>query len=348
MSRISLRQVSRRYGEVTALHPTDLDVAEGEFLTLLGPSGCGKTTTLRIVAGFVPPTSGRVLIGEDDVTRLPPNRRQIGMVFQDYALFPHMTLAENIGFALRERRAGRPAIDARVAELLALIRMPDIAGRYPAQLSGGQAQRVALARAIAHPPRVLLMDEPLSALDLKLREQMQAELLRIQLALGITTIFVTHDQAEAMALSDSIAVMAGGRVVQRGTAQAIYDHPANRFVAEFIGQVNVLEGAVLGPEGLFSVVEIAGVRLRAPPAAAGPAAIGVRPHLVSLDGGPDANRLSGRVLATRFGGNLWRASVLMAGGVEWVVELAPGAAVPSDGAEVCLCWDAASTLVLRD
>jgi ABC-type Fe3+/spermidine/putrescine transport system ATPase subunit len=192
MSRISLRQVSRHYGTVTALHPTDLDVAEGEFLTLLGPSGCGKTTTLRILAGFVLPSAGRVLFGDDDMTRMPPNRRQVGMVFQDYALFPHLTVAENIAFALRERRVRDAAVAARVAELLALIHLPDAGRRYPAQLSGGQQQRVALARAIAHPPRVLLMDKPLGALDQKLREAMQVELRRIQQSLGITTIFVTH------------------------------------------------------------------------------------------------------------------------------------------------------------
>ncbi len=302
MAKVRLQAVTRTYGPVTALHPTDLDVAEGEFLTLLGPSGCGKTTTLRIVAGFVPPTTGRVLFNDDDVTRLPPNRRSIGMVFQDYALFPHLTVAENIAFALVERRTPRHSIRARVSDLLDLVHLPAVADRLPAQLSGGQQQRVALARAIAHPPRVLLMDEPLSALDLKLRESMQTELRRIQQALGITTIFVTHDQSEAMALSDTIAVMSQGRVMQRGTAQAIYDRPANRFVAEFVGSLNPLPGN------------------RA-----------IRPHHVAFA----ATGLPGRVVSKTFAGNLWRTRVAV-GGDEWLVETHPATPVPQDGAPVFL------------
>ena len=349
MSRVSLHGVSRRYGSVVALHPTDLAVEEGEFLTLLGPSGCGKTTTLRIVAGFVPPSEGRVQIGEDDVTGLPPNRRQIGMVFQDYALFPHMTVAENVAFALRERRVPGAAVDARVKELLELVQLPGFAGRLPGQLSGGQQQRVALARAIAHPPRVLLMDEPLGALDQKMRESMQAELRRIQQRLGITTIFVTHDQAEAMAMSDSIAVMSAGRVVQRGTARDVYDRPATRFVAEFVGQLNVLDAVVLGEEGGLGVVEAGGVRLLArrtvPGAVLGAATLGVRPHDVTFGGG--GNMLSGRVLSSSFAGNLVLTRVAVAG-AEWLVETRPGDAVPEPGTEVMLGWDAARTMVLRD
>ena len=347
MSRVRLQQVSRVYGGLTALHATDLEVAEGEFLTLLGPSGCGKTTTLRIVAGFVPPTTGQVLFGEEDVTRLPPNRRQIGMVFQDYALFPHLTVAENIAFALRERRVQRHAIQARVNELLDLIHLPQIADRYPAQLSGGQQQRVALARAIAHPPRVLLMDEPLSALDLKLREAMQAELRRLQQALGITTIFVTHDQSEAMNLSDTIAVLSQGRVVQRGTAQSIYDRPANRFVAGFIGQINTLPATVLGGCGPHSYAEAAGCRFDVPAAQPGDVTIGVRPHDITIGGDAPANALPGRVLATRFGGNVWHVRVQV-GDAEWVVEAAPGLVAPPENSAVMLTWPPEKTLVLRE
>jgi len=307
MSRVSLRQVTRRYGAVVALHPTDLDVAEGEFLTLLGPSGCGKTTTLRMVAGFVPPTSGRVVIGAEDVTLLPPNRRSIGMVFQDYALFPHLTVAENIAFALVERKVASHAIASRVAELLDLVGLPQLAERHPGQLSGGQQQRVALARAIAHPPRVLLMDEPLSALDLKMRQQMQVELRRIQQALGITTIFVTHDQDEAMALSDTIAVMSGGRIVQRGSAQDIYERPATRFVAEFVGSLNMVAGGR-----------------------------GIRPHHVAF-AAPGAQTLAGRMVARNFAGNLWRSRVQVEG-AEWLVESHPDLAVPALGEAVHLTW----------
>ena len=341
MSRVDLHGVSRTYGATTALHQTDLAVAEGEFLTLLGPSGCGKTTTLRMVAGFVAPSTGRIRIDDEDVTRLPPNRRRIGMVFQDYALFPHMTVAENIAFALRERRVQRQAIGARVAELLELIHLPETAARYPAQLSGGQQQRVALARAIAHPPRVLLMDEPLSALDLKLREAMQTELRRIQRALGITTIFVTHDQAEAMSLSDTIAIMSQGRIVQRGTAQDIYDHPANRFVASFVGQINVLPANVLGPDGVAA--QVAGQVMAIPRSIPGPATIGVRPH----DIGFTAAGLPGTVLSRRFGGSLWQVHVQVAG-ADWLLETRPGDGVPAEGTAVHLAWPADRTLVLRD
>ena len=294
MSRVSLSQVTRRFGTVTALHPTNLDIAEDEFLTLLGPSGCRKTTTLRILAVFVPPTAGRVLIGGDDVTRLPPNRRQIGMVFQDYALFPHMTVGENIAFALRERRVGKVV----VAELLALIRLPDVAARYPAQLSGGQQQRVALAHAIAHPPRVLLMDEPLGAPDEKLRETMQVELRRIQQALGITTIFVTHDQDEAMNLSDTIAVMCDGRVVQRGAPREIYQHPMNRFVANFIWQINFLEATLSGRDGAWDIARAGEAKFLVPPGGPGRATIGVRPHQISFDANGHGNQIAGRVLST--------------------------------------------------
>ncbi len=347
MSRVSLRQVTRRFGSVTALHPTDLDVAEGEFLTLLGPSGCGKTTTLRILAGFVPPTAGRVLFGEDDVTLMPPNRRQIGMVFQDYALFPHLTISENIAFALRERRLRNTAVIARVAELLALIHLPDVGGRYPAQLSGGQQQRVALARAIAHPPRVLLMDEPLGALDQKLRETMQVELRRIQRSLGITTIFVTHDQAEAMNLSDTIAVMSEGRVIQRGTPEEIYQRPKNRFVADFIGQINFIEAMVLGSDGAWDVAQAGAAQLRIPSGAFGEVTIGVRPHQVAIDADAGSNRLPGRILSTSFGGNLCWTRVLV-GDAEWVVESRPGAQVQPAGSSVVLSWPPHCTVVLRN
>jgi len=360
MSRVSLRQVTRRFGTVTALHPTDLDVAEGEFLTLLGPSGCGKTTTLRILAGFVPPTAGRVLIGDDDVTGLPPNRRQIGMVFQDYALFPHLTVGENIAFALRERRVPKTVVAARVAELLDLIHLPDATARYPAQLSGGQQQRVALARAIAHPPRVLLMDEPLGALDQKLREAMQLELRRIQQALGITTIFVTHDQGEAMNLSDTIAVMCEGRVVQRGTPSEIYRHPANRFVADFIGQINFIEATVVGRSlsegiGTWDIAHAGEAKFLVPPGAPGRVTIGVRPHQISVDANArgisvDANargnQISGRVLSTSFGGNICRMRVQVAD-AEWIVEASPSAPAHPDDSVIVLTWSPEETVVLR-
>ena len=202
MSGVKLNNIVKSYGPTVAVNDVSLDIKEGEFLTLLGPSGCGKTTTLRLISGFIQPTSGAIHFGDKDVTGIAPQHRQIGMVFQDYALFPHLTVSENIGFGLIERRYEKAAIKKRVDELLALIKLEEAADRYPSEISGGQAQRVAVARAVAHPPSVLLMDEPLGALDLKLRETMQTELRRIQQELGITAVYVTHDQSEAMNMSD--------------------------------------------------------------------------------------------------------------------------------------------------
>ena len=348
MSRVTLSNISRLYGATVAVHPTTLEVREGEFLTLLGPSGCGKTTTLRMVAGFVAPTTGRILIGEDDVTGLPPNKRQLGMVFQDYALFPHLTIAENIGFGLRERGAAKPAIARRVQELIDLIRLPEIANRYPGQISGGQQQRVALARAIAHPPRVLLMDEPLGALDLKLREAMQGELRRIQKALGITTIYVTHDQVEAMNLSDSIAVMSQGRVVQRGTAQDIYDRPATRFVADFVGQINFLDGTVAAGDAEWDVLQHRGTALRVPRTGGpGGATLGIRPQNLAISAAAAGhNQLPARLLGRSFAGNLCHLTVAVAG-TEWIVETRPGEHDLADGADIVLSWHPAQSVVLR-
>jgi spermidine/putrescine ABC transporter ATP-binding subunit len=353
MSRVALRNVSRRYGSSIAVHPTDLEVNEGELLTLLGPSGCGKTTTLRMVAGFIAPTTGRILIGADDVTDLPPNKRQIGMVFQEYALFPHLTIADNIGFGLRERGVPRRTVSKRVTELLDLIQLPEIADRYPGQISGGQQQRVALARAIAHPPRVLLMDEPLGALDLKMRETMQIELRRIQKALGITTIYVTHDQIEAMTLSDSIAVMSSGRVIQRGTAQEIYDRPATRFVADFVGQINFLEGSVAGRDGEWDVMRVRDKSLRLPRqiTAATQVTLGIRPQnlLISASNAhaDGHNQLPGIVTGCVFNGNLCQFRVAIEG-MEWSVETRPGDHDLPEGTPVFVSWQPGQAVVLQE
>ena len=240
MSGVKLNNIVKSYGPTVAVNDVSLDIKEGEFLTLLGPSGCGKTTTLRLISGFIQPTSGAIHFGDTDVTGIAPQHRQIGMVFQDYALFPHLTVSENIGFGLVERRYEKAAIKKRVDELLALIKLEEAADRYPSEISGGQAQRVAVARAVAHPPSVLLMDEPLGALDLKLRETMQTELRRIQQELGITAVYVTHDQSEAMNMSDRIVVMNAGIIEQIGSPKGIYANPQSVFVANFIGQVNIL------------------------------------------------------------------------------------------------------------
>lgn len=242
---VSLKGVSKSYREAVALKPFTLDLQAGELVSLLGPSGCGKTTTLRIIAGFVAPDTGSVVLGDKDVTDLPPNARGLGMVFQSYSLFPHMTVAENVAFGLRIRRTVRDEQRRRVNEALELVRLERFAARYPNELSGGQQQRVALARALITQPSVLLLDEPLGALDKNLRERMQVEIRELQRRLRITTILVTHDQEEAMTMSDRIVVMSEGELVQIGTPEDIYNFPCTRFVSEFLGTSNLFPATVL-------------------------------------------------------------------------------------------------------
>jgi ABC-type Fe3+/spermidine/putrescine transport system ATPase subunit len=241
---IRLEALCKHYGATVAVHEVSLSIEKGELVALLGPSGCGKTTTLRMIAGFVEPTSGRIHVQGRDITRLPPYRRDTGMVFQNYALFPHLTVAENIAFGLARRGLERGLIRTRVGEMVSMMRLQGLEDRLPQRLSGGQQQRVAVARALVINPTVLLLDEPFSNLDAKLRESTRVELRRIQHSLGLTSIFVTHDQQEAMAIADRIAVMDGGRVVQVGRAADIYERPASRFVAEFIGQASFLSGRI--------------------------------------------------------------------------------------------------------
>jgi putative spermidine/putrescine transport system ATP-binding protein len=238
---IVLTGVRKTYGDVVAVDSVDLEIARGEFFTMLGPSGSGKTTTLRIIAGFERPDSGRVILGGDDVTGRPPYDRNVNTVFQDYALFPHMSVADNVEYGLRVKGVKRQERKVRAQEALALVRLEGFGGRKPVQLSGGQRQRVALARAIVNHPQVLLLDEPLGALDLKLRQEMQSELKRIQQEIGITFVYVTHDQEEALTMSDRIAVFSQGKIDQIGTPADIYEHPANEFVAAFVGISNLLD-----------------------------------------------------------------------------------------------------------
>jgi ABC-type Fe3+/spermidine/putrescine transport system ATPase subunit len=251
---VEFRSVSKSYDDVLAVDAVDLGVRHGEFLCLLGPSGCGKTTTLRLIAGFERPDAGEILIGGSDVRGLPPYKRDVNTVFQSYALFPHLNVLENVGYGLKQRKLGRRPREQRARELLELVRLPEVADRKPRQLSGGQQQRVALARALANGPRVLLLDEPLGALDLKLRKEMQVFLKRLQQELGVTFVHVTHDQEEALALADRVAVMNRGRVEQLGSPLEVYDAPATRFVADFIGETNFLRrnGSILAlrPERL--------------------------------------------------------------------------------------------------
>jgi putative spermidine/putrescine transport system ATP-binding protein len=254
---IRLRGLRKEFGPVVAVDSLDLDVADGEFFAVLGPSGSGKTTVLRMIAGFEMPTSGTVELGGMDATRQPPFRRDVNTVFQDYALFPHMTVAENIGYGLRVKRVPKAERTRRVGEALDMVRLGDLGGRRPSQLSGGQRQRIALARALVNRPRVLLLDEPLGALDLKLREQMQVELKAIQREVGITFVFVTHDQDEALTLCDRLAVLRDGRLEQVGGAAEVYESPATRFVAEFVGTSNLISGeaarALLGTDTTVAV-----------------------------------------------------------------------------------------------
>ncbi len=254
---VRLEGVEKRYGDVVAVAGVDLDVADGEFFSMLGPSGSGKTTTLRMIAGFELPTAGRVLLHGADVTTVPPFDRDVNTVFQDYALFPHMTVGDNVGYGLVVRKVPRTERAQRVADALRMVRLEGYDARKPAQLSGGQRQRVALARALVNRPRVLLLDEPLGALDLKLREEMQIELKAIQQQVGITFIYVTHDQQEALTMSDRLAVFRDGRIEQLGTPAEIYERPATRFVAGFVGTSNLLDGdvarQVLGRSGTYTI-----------------------------------------------------------------------------------------------
>ena len=329
MSGVKIKNVVKRFGDFTALHELDLEIQEGEFLSLLGPSGCGKTTTLRLIAGFIQPTRGSIFLGDEDVTRVAPQHREIGMVFQDYALFPHMTIAENIGFGLRERGYPKAQIASRVGDLLELIRLTEVGERYPAEVSGGQQQRIAVARAVAYPPKVLLMDEPLGALDLKLRETMQIELRRIQQELKITTVYVTHDQTEAMNMSDRIVVMNTGRIEQIGSAEGIYNNPKTRFVADFVGQINLFEGEVSGEQEGDYLVETLGVSIRVPKteqSASGSVSIAVRPEhleLVNGESNQDLNVIDGVLSGRTFAGNLTRLFVDVGIETPIVVEARP-------------------------
>jgi len=244
---VSMRALTKRFDDVVAVDDVDLDIADGEFFALLGPSGCGKTTTLRMIAGLEIPSAGSLKIFGDEVGTLPPNKRPVNTVFQNYALFPHMSVADNVGFGLKMQKVAKDEIARRVAEAISLVQLAGMEDRRPAQLSGGQQQRVALARALVNRPKVLLLDEPLAALDLKLRQGMQFELKELQREIGITFVFVTHDQEEAMSMADRIGVMGDGKLLQVGTPEDIYDTPVSRFVADFIGRSNFLPGTIESP-----------------------------------------------------------------------------------------------------
>ncbi len=352
MARVSLKGLGHSFGAEKIIDHVDLEIEDGEFLTLLGPSGCGKTTTLRIVAGFLLADAGHVHFDGKDMTRVPTQHRKLGMVFQDYALFPHLSVARNVGFALQGIGMSKTEIDTRVRELLELIRLPAVADRLPVELSGGQQQRVAIARALAHTPSVLLMDEPLGALDLKLREAMQNELHSIQRQMGITTIYVTHDQEEALSLSHRIALMRHGRIEQLDTPKTIYSKPKTPFSAFFLGKVNFLQGKVVQRSGNHYEVMVAGDIQRCPVPDLGlefPAhsdvVLGIRPESMRITNEaptPEMNSLRGRIVREKFIGKVVQFDIEVGDGSSIVVD-GSLAQAKEIGANVHVTWDAQST-----
>jgi spermidine/putrescine transport system ATP-binding protein len=358
---IGIEKVSKRFGGFVAVHEADFSIARGEFFSMLGPSGCGKTTTLRMIAGFEQPTSGRITLEAKDVSRVPPYKRNVNTVFQHYALFPHMNVFDNVAFGPRSRRVARGDISKRVTDLLEIVRLADFANRKPGQLSGGQQQRVALARALVNYPSALLLDEPLGALDLKLRQAMQLELKRIQREVGITFVYVTHDQEEALTMSDRIAVMNDGHVEQIGTPEEIYGAPRSVFVAGFIGVANLVRVAVDSVNGKTATVTLPGdthspAVLSEPSITAGATAtLMLRPERVRLSSAEPsvaAARLAATVTQLTFQGPVVRTELRAADGAEIVAHVGPDDDLPvlRPGDKIWLTWDddAARLLPLAD
>ncbi|OYU49349.1 MAG: Fe3+/spermidine/putrescine ABC transporter ATP-binding protein [Rhizobiales bacterium PAR1] len=347
MASLTLDRLTKRYGDTTVVRDVSLDVRDGEFLVLLGPSGCGKTTTLRMIAGFVPPSEGSIRIGERPVTDLPPWKRNAGLVFQSYALFPHMTVAENVAFGLEMRKAEKAEIEPRVREALRLVRLDGYGDRYPRQLSGGQQQRVALARALAIRPDVLLLDEPLSNLDAKLRLEVRLEIRALQQQLGLTTVMVTHDQEEALTMADRLVVMSDGEVRQIGSQADLYETPTDLFVANFVGRSTMIAGTIYAPGAFRSE---GGLELTCPPGpVTGLATMSLRPERLTI--GPDAARLDnhmrGSVAFVSYLGGLLDVHVRLNDRDQVVVQI-PNRGdvfVPAIGDQVEVGWPAAACLV---
>jgi putative spermidine/putrescine transport system ATP-binding protein len=347
MASLTLDGLTKRYGDNAVVKSVSLDVRDGEFLVLLGPSGCGKTTTLRMIAGFVPPSGGTIRIGERDVTRLPPWKRNAGLVFQSYALFPHMTVADNVAFGLEMRGIDRAEIAPRVTEVLRLVRLDGYGERYPRQLSGGQQQRVALARALVIRPEVLLLDEPLSNLDAKLRLEVRLEIRALQQQLGLTTVMVTHDQEEALTMADRLVVMSDGQVRQVGSQSDLYETPADLFVADFVGRSTMLTGTVPKP-GAFRTA--GGLELVCPPnAVLGPATVSLRPERLTL--GPASatldNQATGKVTFVSYLGGMLDVHVRLNDHDQVVVQIPNrgDGLVPAVGDSIAVGWPAGACLV---
>lgn len=356
---IRLDHVVKSFGDVKAVDNLSLEIREGEFLSLLGPSGCGKTTTLRMLGGFEEPTSGTIYFGDSDVTDLPPHRRDVNTVFQSYALFPHLSVADNIAFGLRRKGISKSDAAARVDEMLALVDLEGRGGRKPNQLSGGQQQRVALARALVNHPKLLLLDEPMSALDAKLRKTMQLELKRIQSQVGITFLYVTHDQEEAMTMSDRIVVMNRGRIEGIGSPRDVYEQPTTEFVATFLGASNLLEGTLESSSGELITTRHAYGSFQSPSrlvpvGLTGSVKVGVRPEKIQIHAAgsvaPSAhNSLSGRVVVSTFTGVGNQYVVAAPRGEEFVVysQNSGQEYVPRSGEEVILTWPVEHTFVVQ-
>jgi len=352
--RVVLKGISKVFGKLRAVDDVSLEIGDGDFFTLLGPSGCGKTTLLRVIAGFYTPDGGEVVFGDRIMNGVPPHRRETGMVFQNYALFPHLTVWENIAYGLRVRKVGRAEMDARIGEMIRSVRLEGLEKRFPSQLSGGQQQRVALARALVISPQILLMDEPLSNLDAKLRVAMREEIRRIQKELGITTIYVTHDQEEAMAVSDRIAILNLGRLEQLGSPAEIYFRPRSRFAADFMGGSNILELRVLSYDDAASTLRAetggATLSLKAPRPAGERAYLSVRPEWVRLVDESGEDVIEGTVESTTFLGALVRYRVKALGGRSITAEVHNPRAedIRREGAAVRLRFDPERLVILGD
>ncbi|MFC7399083.1 ABC transporter ATP-binding protein [Chelatococcus sp. GCM10030263] len=354
--KVRLSGVGKRYGAVTALHSTDLEVREGEFVTLLGPSGSGKTTMLNLIAGMTAPTSGRVSIDGRDVTDVPANKRELGMVFQHYALMPHMTIFENVAFPLRVRRRSRAEIDAEVAKALRLVRLPDLGARKPRELSGGQQQRIAIARCLVYSPSIILMDEPLGALDKKLREELQLELKRLHRELGITVLYVTHDQEEALTMSDRIVLMNGARIEQMGPPEELYFRPRSLFAATFLGDSNILDGTVKST-GTVVEVETAYGTFRSSEIEPGTAGVGdavqilIRPenfHTQPASAERNDNRVTGQMVNSIAYGGVTKTFVRLSDDKVLVVQelTKAGRMTVEPGTPATLSWNAGDGRIL--
>lgn len=353
-----LKKVVKRFGDVEVVKSLDLSVEKGEFLTLLGPSGCGKTTTLRMIGGFELPSSGEIWLGGREVSGLPPYKRDVNTVFQSYALFPHMTVKQNVAYGLEQKRLPKAEIEKKVNDVLATVRMDAFAGRKPREMSGGQQQRVAVARAIVNSPSILLLDEPLGALDLKLRKEMQFELKSLQRKLEMTFIYVTHDQEEALTMSDRIAVMNAGRIEQIDDPVSIYNKPKTKFVADFIGETNLISGAI-SRDGAAHLLSIGDARIpiepREPISEGGKVWLSIRPEMVSVHKVAESNAngnsgvtLGGEVEETVFVGSAWKTMVRLEAGSRIIATEPPSShGYLEPGAKVSVTWAAQNGVVLE-